>query len=1448
MLVAFLMTWMLTMAQATQFSMDLYVNNASARTLSFGLGTEKELYPVPPLGGSWVIIFYLEGPGEVTDAYIDEDFSCLSTYIKEETDAALWKMYASDDVKVTFKKREGSLPNGAVLKVYPEGAENEAITLGDGTVLFAKAGVMYVIDYRETPTTEVALACPTVKHVQMNGYKKNLAIDFDVPDGYSLAGDSTVYAFQSKEEDEGFGAYTIFNLLEGNYGSFDAATSTLTMTNMTDVARIQFNYWYTNGIRNSEKSTVIVDVVKGMSTSLVKVEDIETGKIYTDSMIKVIPDAISYAGTVLTYRIDLDDTMIGQNLTYHVATPKFTPSADAYGIQYFFTYNDNTGGDYVDMPSKGASFVSTAKVVFLKIKVVLTNKCESGLVEPTITSSDGMEIVMEGVNMLNMNQYTVTIDGDDAIASGGTAVYTCVMYWIGIQHEDLTPNWSLSSTVYASVDVEGNVMNKNTTMTDQVVTLIAEYTYNGVPKTVTKDITLVKKALVSLAVNGSDIIDSNGVATYTCIGNWSYGDSAQISPNWSLSSTAYASVNEAGEVMNQNITDIDQEVTLMVSYTVDDVTKTAAKVVTLAKRKLTEIVVVGDNVIPTSGAASYVCTATWSYGDFTVAMPTWSLSSTDYAAVDVDGKVVNKNTTDDDQPVTLKASYTVGDVTKTATKVITLSKRTLENIAIDGDAVIPTVGIASYTCTASWSYGEATTVTPTWSLSSANYAAVDADGKMTNKNSTNDDQLVTLKASYTVGDVTKTASKVVTLAKRTLMEIVVVGDNVIPTVGTASYVCTATWSYGDPTVVMPTWSLSSTDYAAVDAEGKVVNKNTTDGDQPVTLKASYTVDNVTKTASKDVTLAKRTLTDIAIDGDVTIATGETANYVCTATWSYGEPMTVTPTWSLSSTDYAAVDADGKVVNMNATDDDQAVTLMASYTVGDVTKTATKVITLSKRILMEIVIDGNTKIPTVEVASYTCTAIWSFGAPMVVTPTWSLSSTDYASLDADGKVTNKNATDENQTVTLTASYTSDDVTKTTTMNITLSKRALNDIVIAGDDTIPTDGAATYTCTAIWSCGDSTAAMPTWSLSSTTYATVEENGRVVNKNTTDIDQTVTLIANYTVGNMTKTATKVISLAKRTLMEIIVYGDETINSGESAIYTCTAFWSYGDSTAVKAAWTLSATDYASVDENGKVANQNSTDKDQTVTLTAIYMSNDVIKTAKKVITLSKRILKEVVINGDETINIDESATYTCTAIWSYGESTVVTPEWSLSSTDYASIDADGKVTNRNMKIDDQPVTLAASYTAGDVTKTATKLITLKEKTPLILELYPGWNLVMLKNSLATDADGVLKFLSLRPFMYDAENYAYVLCNNADAVKPGVGYWVYSGNRQAVKLSQDIEKPVSMLELKPGWNLIGVLEPPDWPSSNIVIWAWMNGSFRHIINKEDIFPGRVYWIYYIQ
>ena len=937
------------------------------------------------------------------------------------------------------------------------------------------------------------------------------------------------------------------------------------------------------------------------------------------------------------------------------------------------------------------------------------------ILDASYTSGGLTRTAMKSISLAKRGVASIAVIGDTTIANGASSSYVCTATWSDGETGDVTPSWSLSSTQYASVNADGVVTNRNTTETDQTVTLTADHTSGGVKKTASIVITLVKRTLVSISITGDNEIPGGGMSPYVCTATWSDGAAMPVTPSWSLSSTQHASVDANGKVTNRNMTETNQTVTLTASYTSGGVTLTASKTVTLTNRFLVSIAIEGDNVISTGAVAAFACKATWSDGQTTAVSPTWSLSSLQYASVAANGNVSNKNATDNDQTVTLTADFTSGGVTKTASKVVTLAKRTLTDVAISGDDTVANFGSSTYVCTAIWSVGAPTEVTAQWKLSSNQYAAVDGNGKVTNRNTTDTDQTVTLTANHAHDGVTKTATKVITLERRYLSSISIDGNSIIPNGGAATYSCTATWSDGAATAVTASWSLSTTPYATIDNSGKVINQNTLGTDQTVTLNASYTLDGVTKTASKTITLTNRSLVSIAIAGNSAIPSGATSSYACTATWSDGATTTVSPTWSISTTTFATVDTAGNVLNHNATDRDQVVTLTAVCQAGDVTKTATMNVTLAKRVFTSVSVEGDGAIPAGTAVSYVCLANWSVGDPTAVTASWSLSSTAHATVDISGKVTNRNTTEADQTVMLNASCTLDGVTKTGSKTIDLTKRQLLALAINGGGTIGSGDSVTYLSEASWSDGATTAVKAVWSLDSTEFASVDANGKVRNMNTTADDQTVTLTATFTSGGETKTESKVVTLVKRTLADLSIVGDSAISNGFTSAYECKATWSDGTTSLVTPKWTLSSTLHASLDAAGRVTNKNTTSENQAVTLIADFTSGDVVKTATKSITMVKRTLKSIAVNGVATIASGEESSYSCIATWSDDTTSEVMAEWSLDSTEFAALEAGGRVVNKNTTDTDATVSLTATFTYGDVTKTAFRSIRLVKRTLL-------------------------------------------------------------------------------------------------------------------------------------
>ncbi len=126
--------------------------------------------------------------------------------------------------------------------------------------------------------------------------------------------------------------------------------------------------------------------------------------------------------------------------------------------------------------------------------------------------------------------------------------------------------------------------------------------------------------------------------------------------------------------------------------------------------------------------------------------------------------------------------------------------------------------------------------------------------------------------------------------------------------------------------------------------------------------------------------------------------------------------------------------------------------------------------------------------------------------------------------------------------------------------------------------------------------------------------------------------------------------------------------------------------------------------------------------------------------------------------------------------------------------------------------------------------------------LKLRAGWNLVTLTKPLESMQSNVAKFLNLKPMRLDDNMRSYIV-SNAENLKAGVGYWIFSETKQTLELALDVTPASAQPSLKQGWNLVGMTKGATWPSSASDIWAWQNGCFKRI-EKKDLQTGLAYWV----
>jgi hypothetical protein len=181
-------------------------------------------------------------------------------------------------------------------------------------------------------------------------------------------------------------------------------------------------------------------------------------------------------------------------------------------------------------------------------------------------------------------------------------------------------------------------------------------------------------------------------------------------------------------------------------------------------------------------------------------------------------------------------------------------------------------------------------------------------------------------------------------------------------------------------------------------------------------------------------------------------------------------------------------------------------------------------------LESLSISGPDSVSEAITASYSTTARFSDGTSQPVTNSsnWSENSS-YASITGSGVLTTSLVPSE-QTVTITASYTFEGVTKTAFKVVAIEPMSttLESLSISGPDSVSEGSTASYSATARFIDGTSQPATNSsnWSENSS-YASLSGSG-LLTTSSVPSNQTVTITARYTFANVTRTAQKTVTIA--------------------------------------------------------------------------------------------------------------------------------------------------------------------------------------------------------------------------------------------------------------------------------------------------------------------------------
>ncbi|MBQ7590553.1 MAG: SUMF1/EgtB/PvdO family nonheme iron enzyme [Verrucomicrobia bacterium] len=283
-------------------------------------------------------------------------------------------------------------------------------------------------------------------------------------------------------------------------------------------------------------------------------------------------------------------------------------------------------------------------------------------------------------------------------------------------------------------------------------------------------------------------------------------------------------------------------------------------------------------------------------------------------------------------------------------------------------------------------------------------------------------------------------------------------------------------------------------------------------------------------------------------------------------------------------------------------------------------------------------------------------------------------------------------------------------------------------------------------------------------------------------------------------------------------------------------------------------------------------------------VKVSNSAGSVTSSAATLTVNVpvtLSSITINGNSSVNVGSTATYTCTATYSNGTTKTVTPTWSISSgTSYASITAagvltgkaagtatvkatyEGKTATKNVTVN--AVVVKPSITTQPKSQTvnegssATFSVTASGTTPLSYQWYKGSS----KISGATSAS--YKISSVKTS--DEGSYKVTVSNSAGSVTSSVvtltvnsttptnpnGTAVRSVKRSGksatvtLKLEPDADVSVMFVEEHvPSGVSISVNDGGTYVASrNMIRWSFLDGNAReisYVLTVADSFDGKV-------
>lgn len=261
----------------------------------------------------------------------------------------------------------------------------------------------------------------------------------------------------------------------------------------------------------------------------------------------------------------------------------------------------------------------------------------------------------------------------------------------------------------------------------------------------------------------------------------------------------------------------------------------------------------------------------------------------------------------------------------------------------------------------------------------------------------------------------------------------------------------------------------------------------------------------------------------------------------------------------------------------------------------------------------------------EIGTYTVKATYSDGSTATVTPNAFISSNSNAGSFVGGVLTPRAQQMRDVTTKLTATFAQGGITRTATLDVVIKDPTVypNTITITGPNTVDQGASVDLNAHVVFSDASEADVNALWTLTSGTYATIDQNGLLTAKPfTVPGSKNVEVNVSYTQNGVTITAKKTIAIAdtKNWPVSAAITGPNSLAPLETKQYVYTVTYADGSTEdKIPGEWTTSDNTKATVDAEGQVTGV----ANGSVNVRATYSEDGVNLNATKAITVETGVV---------------------------------------------------------------------------------------------------------------------------------------------------------------------------------------------------------------------------------